>query len=41
MKNLTATVCLTIALLIGSAGISLGAEANLNILKTIVFIGVK
>jgi hypothetical protein len=30
MKNLTATICLTIAVLLGSAGVTLGKEKSIS-----------
>ena len=38
MRNLSATLCLTIVVLLGSAGVSWGAEANWSILKSNSFL---
>jgi len=37
MRNLTATICLTIAVLLGSAGVSASAEFSTRTLKGISF----
>ena len=39
MRNLTATLCLTIAVLLGSAGVSWGAPSVLDAWKGIEIIG--